>query len=128
MSPELKNYSSSKRRRMAFYIVENDLNNEENPPEMAAIIGLEKELEAAFYAARKPNLESPAMEVGIRVNRDVNSNKHRSNNRENKNIVRKKIDKKNGIHCPNIPTQWINNFDIIIPKAQFGHFSATKGK
>lgn len=128
MSPELKKYYSNKQRRMAFYIVENDINNEENPPEIAAIIGLDKELEAAYYAARRPPMESPAMEAGIRVNRDTNSNQKKDSKKEDKNTVKKKIEKKNGMHCPSLPTQWINNFDIIIPRAQFGHFSPTKGK
>lgn len=127
MSPELKKYYSNKQRRMAFYIVENEINNEENPPEIAAIIGLDKELEAAYYAARRPPMENPLMEAGIRVNRDINSDRKKDNKKEDKNTVKRKIEKKNGIHCPSLPTQWRNNFDIIIPRAQFGHFSPTKG-
>lgn len=126
MSPELKNYYSTKQRRMAFYIVENDLNNEENPPEIAAIIGLDKELEAAFYAARRPPMEKPAMKTGIKVNRDVNSTKIIKRNNKDKDSVVKKVIKRNGIYCPSLPTQWRNNSDIIIPKAEFGHFSAHK--
>lgn len=128
MSPELKNYYSTKQRRMAFYIVENDLNNEENPPEIAAIIGLDKELEAAFYAARRPPMEKPAMNAGIKVNRDVNSTKIKRNNNKDKDkdSVVKKVIKRNGMYCPSLPTQWRNNSDIIIPKAEFGHFSPLK--
>lgn len=129
MSPELKNYYSTKQRRMAFYIVENDINNEENPPEIAAIIGLDKELEAAFYAARRPPLAKPAVHAGIRINRDVNSNKkEKITNKKDKEPVVKKIAKRNGMYCPSLPTQWRNNSDIIIPKAEFGHFSTTKRK
>lgn len=128
MSPELKNYYSTKQRRMAFYIVENDINNEENPPEIAAIIGLDKELEAAFYAARRPPLEKPAIHAGIRINRDVNKKEKITNNKKDKEPVVKKIAKRNGMYCPSLPTQWRNNSDIIIPKAEFGHFSTTKRK
>lgn len=122
MSPELKNYYTAKQRRMAFYIVENEINNEETPPEVSAVIGLDKELEAAFYAARRPPLEKPAMKTGMRVNRNVHSIK------KDKDPVVKKIAKRNGIYCPSLPTQWRNNSDIIIPKAEFGHFSPTKRK
>lgn len=122
MSPELKNYYTAKQRRMAFYIVENEINNEETPPEVSAVIGLDKELEAAFYAARRPPLEKPAMKTGMRVNRNVTSIK------KDKDPVVKKIAKRNGIYCPSLPTQWRNNSDIIIPKAEFGHFSPTKRK
>ena len=122
MSPELKNYYTAKQRRMAFYIVENEINNEETPPDVSAIIGLDKELEAAFYAARRPPLEKPAMETGMRVNRNVNSIK------KDKDTVVKKVAKRNGMYCPSLPTQWRNNSDIIIPKAEFGHFSPTKRK
>lgn len=128
MSPELKNYYSTKQRRMAFYIVENDIKNEENPPEIAAIIGLDKELEAAFYAARRPPLEKPAIRAGIRINRDVNKKEKITNNKKEKEPVVKKIVKRNGMYCPSLPTQWRNNSDIIIPKAEFGHFSTTKRK
>ena len=109
MSPELKKYYSTKQRRMAFYIVENELNNEETPPEVSAVIGRDIEMEA-----------------GIRVNREINSNTKKDINKEDKNTIKKKIIKKNGMHCPSLPTQWRNNFDIIIPRAQFGHFSATR--
>ena len=122
MSPELKNYYTAKQRRMAFYIVENEINNEETPPDVSAVIGLDKELEAAFYAARRPPLEKPAMETGMRVNRNVNSIK------KDKDTVVKKVAKRNGMYCPSLPTQWRNNSDIIIPKAEFGHFSPTKRK
>jgi hypothetical protein len=129
MSPELKKYYSAKQRRMAFYIVENDINNEENPPEIAAIIGLDKELEAAFYAARRPPIEIPEIDAGMRINRDVNSNKREKiNTNKDKESVVKKLTKKNGMYCPNLPTQWRNNSNIIIPKAEFGHFSPTKRK
>lgn len=124
MSPELKKHYTTKQRRMAFYIVENEIKNEENPPEIAAIIGLDKELEAAFYAARRPPLEKPAMHTGIRINRDVNS----TNKKEKKEPVMKKTMKRNGIYCPSLPTQWRNNSDIVIPKAEFGHFSVTRRK
>ena len=124
MSPELKNYYSTKQRRMAFYIVENDLNNEENPPEIAAIIGLDKELEVAFYAARRPPMEKPEMNTGIKVNRDINSTTKKEIKRnKDKDTVVKKVIKRNGMYCPSLPTQWRNNSDIIIPKAEFGHFS-----
>ncbi len=128
MSPELKNYYSTKQRRMAFYIVENDLNNEENPPEISAIIGLDKELEAAFYAARRPPLEKPAMHTGMRVNRDITSTNKVTKKDKEKGSVVKKVIKRNGMYCPSLPTQWRNNSDIIIPKAEFGHFSATRRK
>lgn len=126
MSPELKNYYSTKQRKMAFYIIENDINNEENPPEIAAIIGLDKELEAAFYAARRPPLEKPEMQTGIRVNRDTNSTKRVTRKDKEKGSIVKKVIKRNGMYCPNLPTQWRNNTDMIIPKAEFGHFFATK--
>jgi len=120
MSPNLKEHYRTKQRRQAFYIVENNINNEENPPEISAVIGLDKELEAAFYAARRPPLEKPDMSAGIRVNRDITSiNKIK---KEDKETVKKNTTKKNGIHCPSLPTQWRNNLDITIPKAQFGHF------
>ena len=125
MSPELKNYYSTKQRKMAFYIVENDLNNEENPPELSALIGLDKEFKAAFYATRRPPSEKPAMHTGIIVNRDVNSiKKITRNENENGSVIRRMI-KKNSIYCPNLPTQWRNNTDITIPRAEFEHFSAS---
>lgn len=120
MSPERTEYYRAKQRKMAFYIVENDNNNEENPPTVSAVIGLDKELEAAFFAARRPPLENvPAMNTGMRINRSINSNK-----KEKERVKKEKVPtvKRNGIHCPSMPTQWRNNFDIIIPKAEFGHF------
>ncbi len=118
MSPERTEYYRAKQRRMAFYIVENENNNEENPPTVSAIIGLDKELEAAFLASRRPPLEkSPAMNTGMRINRDIISIK------KEKEPVKTPTMKRNGIHCPSMPTQWRNNLDIIIPKAEFGHFS-----
>lgn len=118
MSPERTEYYRAKQRRMAFYIVENDNNNEENPPSVSAIIGLDKELEAAFYAAKRPPLEkTPALNTGMRINRDIISNKNE------KEPVKMPTMKKNGMHCPSMPTQWRNNLDTIIPKAEFGHFS-----
>lgn len=120
MSPELKEYYRTKQRRMAFYIVENEIHNKENPPEISAIIGLDKELEAAFYAARRPPLEKRApMHAGMRINRRIVSNKNAKEEDKNKKT---KIIKKNSIHCPSLPTQWRSNLDIIIPKAEFGHF------
>jgi hypothetical protein len=123
MSPTLKDYYHTKQRRMAFYIAENDLNNEENPPEISAVIGLDKELEAAFYAARRPTLTGkPGMSAGIRVNRDITSN-DKTKKEEKENEKKKKIvNKRNGFHCPSLPTQWINNSDIIIPRAEFNNF------
>jgi hypothetical protein len=118
MSPNLKDYYHTKQRRMAFYIVENEINDEENPPEISALIGLDKELESSFYAARRRPLEKPAMNAGIRVNRDTNSTKIKKE-KDEKEIVKKKA-KRDGIHCPSLPTQWRNNLDIIIPRAQFG--------
>lgn len=128
MSPELKNYYNTKQRRMAFYIVENDLDNEENPPVISAVIGLDKELEAAFYAARRPPLEKPAMYTGMRVNRDITSTKKVTKKDKEKGSVVKKVIKRNGMYCPSLPTQWRNNSDIIIPKAEFGHFTALRRK
>ena len=123
MSPERKEYYRTKQRRMAFYIVENDNNNEENPPTVSAIIGLDKELEAAYFAARRPPLEKqPAMNTGMRINRDIISNK------KDKKPVKMPTMNRNGMHCPSMPTQWRNNLDVIIPKAEFGHFSPTKRK
>ena len=120
MSPELKNYYRTKTRRMAFYIVENEINNEENPPEISAVIGLDKELESAFYAARRPPMEKPAMNAGIRVNRDTNSVKNKKEEKDNKKPIQKN-NKKDGFRCPSLPTQWRNHLDIIIPKAEFRH-------
>lgn len=122
MSPELKaelkdNYET-KQRNKAFYIVNNDLLNKENPPDVSAVIGLDKELEAAFYAAKRPPLERPSLHMGIRVNRSTNKI---IKEEKDKNIVKKKLTKKNGVHCPSLPTQWRNHFDIIIPKAEFLH-------
>ena len=122
MSPERKEYYRTKQRKMAFYIVENDNNNEENPPTVSAIIGLDKELETAFFAARRPPLENmPVMNTGMRINRDIISYK------KEKAPVKKQPIKptmnRNGMHCPSMPTQWRNNLDVIIPKAEFGHFS-----
>lgn len=120
MSPELKNHYHVKQRRMAFYIVKNEINNEENPPEVSAIIGLDKELEAAYYAARRlPFEKNPTLHAGMRVNRSITSNKRDSK----KNIIRK-----NEIHCPNMPSKWKNNIDLVIPKAEFGHFTTVKRK
>ena len=113
MSPELRDYYRTKQRKMAFYIVENELNNEETPPEVSAVIGLDKELASAFYAARRPPMEKPAMECGIRVNRDTHSVK------KEKEIVKKKLTKRDGMHCPSLPTQWRSNLDNYIPRAQF---------
>ena len=124
MSPELKNYYSTKQRKMAFYIVENDLNNEENPPELSALIGLDSEFKAAFYAERRPPSEKPSMQTGIIVNRDTNSVKKITRNEREKDSVIRRMIKKNSMYCPNLPTQWRNNTDITIPKAEFGHFSA----
>lgn len=118
MSPELKDYYRTKQRKMAFYIVENDINNEETPPEISAVIGWDKELESAFYAARRPPLEKPVMKCGIRVNRDTNKVKIKKE-KTDPEIVKKKITKRDGMHCPSLPTQWRSNLDIIIPRAQF---------
>lgn len=121
MSPKLKEYYRTKQRRMAFYIVENELYNKENPPEVSAIIGLDKELEAAFYAARRPPLEkSPSMSTGMKINRIITSNR----NKEDKE--KKEINKRHGIRCPSLPTQWKNNLDVIIPKAEFGPFVVSR--
>ncbi len=124
MSPELKDYYSTKQRQMAFYIVENDLNNEENPPELSALMGLESEFKNAFYAKRssRPTMEKPAMQTGIVVNRDTNSNKEIFRNESEKNSIVRRVIKKNSMYCPNLPTQWRNNTDVTIPKAEFGHF------
>ena len=122
MSPELKNYYSTKQRKMAFYIVENDLNNEENPPELSALIGLDREFRAAFDTARRPPSEKPAMQTGIVINRDTNSIKKITRNDRDKDSVIRRMIKKNSMYCPNLPTQWRNNTDITIPKAEFGHF------
>ena len=119
MSPELKNYYSTKHRKLAFYIVENDLNNEENPPELSALIGLDSHLKTDYFVSKRPTLEKPAMQTGIIVNRDINSTK------KDKDSIVRRISKKNGMYCPNLPTQWRNNADVIIPVAEFGHFSAT---
>jgi len=119
MSPERIEYYRAKERKMAFYIVENEKNNnEENPPTVSAVIGLDRELEAAFYASRKPAEQKPAMETGMRVNRDITSIK-----KEKKPVKMPATGKRNGMHCPSLPTQWRNSLDIIIPKAEFGHFS-----
>ncbi|AUN97488.1 hypothetical protein DOM21_13995 [Bacteriovorax stolpii] len=126
MSPELKEYYRTKRRRMAFYIVENERNNKENPPEVSAIIGLDKELEAVYYAARRPPLEKRApMQLGMRINRSITSNKKEKEDKDKDN-KNKKVQKRNGIHCPSMPTQWRSNLDTIIPKAEFGHFVTTR--
>ncbi|MBC7427754.1 MAG: hypothetical protein H7336_04020 [Bacteriovorax sp.] len=118
MSPERTEYYRTKQRRIAFYIADNDNNNEENPPTVSAIIGLDKELEAAFFAARRPPLEKqPAMKTGMRVNREIISDK-----REKKPVKLPTMNK-NGMYCPNMPTQWKNNLDIIIPKAELRYFS-----
>lgn len=112
MSPELKDYYRTKQRRMAFYIVENDINNKETPPDISAVIGRDIELQAAFFAARRPPLEKPAISAGMRVNRDITIKRE---------IGKKNITKKNGMHCPSLPTQWKNSLDIIIPKAEFAY-------
>ncbi|MBY0412677.1 MAG: hypothetical protein K2Q18_00855 [Bdellovibrionales bacterium] len=120
MSPELKNYYSTKQRRKAFYIAENELNNKENPPVISAVIGLDKELEEDFYATRRPPVQKAAMKMGIRVNRNTNKvEKENKTDKEEKEIGKKKHSKKNGIQCPSLPTQWKNNFNIIIPRAEF---------
>lgn len=121
MSPERKEYYRTKQRRMAFYIVENESQNEENPPTVSAVIGLDKELEAAFFAARRPPLEKqPTVKAGrIRVNRDIISDK----NIKDKQPAKKPAISKDSLHCPSQPTQWKNNLDIIIPKAEFGPFT-----
>lgn len=126
MSPELKNYYRNKQRRMAFYIVENERHNKENPPEISAIIGLDKELEAAFYAARRPPLEkAPPMSAGMRINRSITSTRKKEEDKKDKKHNKHN---RNGIHCPSVPTQWKNNLDYIIPKAEFGHFVTTRKK
>ena len=125
MSPEMKNYYTTRQRNMAFYIVENDLNNEENPPELSALIGLDREFVAAFDATIRPPLEKPAMQTGIIVNRDTNSAKKITRNEREKDSVVRRMIKKNSMYCPNLPTQWRNNTDITIPRAEFGHFSAS---
>lgn len=123
MSPELQNYYKTKQRRKAFYIVENEGVNKENPPEISAIIGLDKELEAFYYADRKKQLEKPpAIDAGMRINRNIHSNK--------KNNEKKPVQslRKNEIHCPNLPTQWRSTFNVVIPKAEFGYFAPTRKK
>lgn len=123
MSPELQNYYQTKQRRKAFYIVENEGLNKENPPEISAIIGLDKELEAFYYADRKKQLEkNPVFNTGMRINRNIHSYK-----REKQNVPVQPV-RKNEIHCPSLPTQWRSNFNIVIPKAEFGHFVTTKKK
>lgn len=123
MSPERKEAYNTKRRKMAFYIVENEKLNEDVPPTVSSVIGLDKELEAAFFAARRPPLEKhekPAMEAGIVVNRQIISNK------KEKKPVKVPTLQRNGLHCPTLPSQWKNNLDIRVPKAHFGHFSPTR--
>ena len=123
MSLELKNYYSKKQRKMAFYIVENDLNNKENPPELSALVGLESEFKIIFYPTTRKPLEKPAMQTGIVINRDVNSNKEIAKIERDRNLIVRRVTKKNSMYCPNLPTQWRNNSDVTIPKAEFGFFS-----
>ncbi len=126
MSPELQNYYKTKQRRKAFYIVENEGVNKENPPEISAIIGLDKELEAFYYADRKPKPENnPVMNAGMRINRNIHSN---TKDKEDKEKLPQKDVRKNEIHCPNLPTQWRSNFNVVIPKAEFGYFATTRKK
>jgi hypothetical protein len=96
MSPERKEYYNAKQRRMAFYIVENDIKNKESPPTVSAIIGLDKKLQAPFLAARRPLAEKKQIKLPIK--------------------------NKNGLLFPSMPKQWKNNLSIIIPKAEFGYF------
>lgn len=118
MSPELQNYYRTKQRKMAFYIVENEGVNKETPPAISAIIGLDKELEAHYYAARKPPMEkNPVMRTGMKINRNIVSR-----NKEPTDKTPKHLLKKNSVHCPSMPTQWKSNLDFVIPKAEFGHF------
>ncbi len=126
MSPELQNYYKAKQRRMAFYIVENEGVKKENPPEISAIIGLDKELEALYYADRRPPIEkNPVMHTGMKIRRNINSNKKEKDDKD-KEKVPKQIVKKDRFHCPSLPTQWRSNLNIVIPKAEFGHFYAKR--
>lgn len=94
MSPERKEYYARKQRRMAFYIVENDINNEENPPELAAVIGTEK------------------LSLGSRV-----SIEHDNNSKKKHPMPSEK--RYNNIQCPSLPMQWRNNLNVPVPKAVF---------
>ena len=119
MSPERTEYYREKQRKMAFYIVDNENNDEENPPTVSAIIGLDQELEVTYLSSRRPPYEkNPSMNTGITINRDIISH--------NKKLIpeNKPTINKNRIHCPSIPSLWRNNLDLIIPKAELGQYSS----
>lgn len=106
MSPELKNYYRTKQRRMAFYIAEHELHKKENPPEVSAVIGIDQQLEATYRAVRRP---------AVKKKTDLKGRRER--------LPESTISKRNGIRCPSLPTQWRNSLDVILPKAEFGHFT-----
>lgn len=106
MSPERKEYYERKQRIMAFYIVENDLNNKENPPELSAIIATETDIFSRFDTNEQERM----------VKKAKKTNKH------NQTPLEKRYSYIIGnIQCPSLPTQWRNNLDTPTPKAVFSH-------
>jgi hypothetical protein len=99
MSPERKEYYARKQRRMAFYIVENNVRNEETPPEMSAVIGTEK------------------LSLGSRLS-IVRDNEVTATIKKKPIPAQKRY---NQIHCPSLPTQWRNSVVPVVPKAVFSH-------
>jgi hypothetical protein len=106
MSPERKEYYERKQRRMAFYIVENDLNNEENPPEVSAIIATENAIFSRF--------NSTEQEKFVKKEKKTNKNNQTPLEKRYSYII-------DNIQCPSLPTQWRNNLDLPIPKVVFNH-------
>ncbi len=115
MSPLLKEYYAKKNRTMAFYIVENDKVNEENPPEVSAIIGLdnffasEKSMKTP-YGPKDYQDKHPPMKLANKEDKDIFNNiKQEDPNPKNEYKRRPKI------KCPSIPIQWDSNIGKRIP-------------
>lgn len=114
MSPLLKEYYANKNRKMAFYIVENDKTNEEAPPEISVILGLDN----PFIVEKK--IKTP---YGPKGYQEKNSPMRVSNNKEDKDIFNnvKQEDpaitnkRKSKIKCPQLPMQWESNIGKRIP-------------
>jgi hypothetical protein len=104
MSPERKKSYERKLRTKAFYIVENELNNKENPPEHSAVIGTETDVFSRFDTSEQERIVK----------------KEKKNNKHNQTPLEKRysyiID---SIQCPSLPIQWRNNLNTPVPKAVF---------
>ena len=98
LSQNRREYYARKQRRMAFFIVENDIRNEDPPPVMSALIGKEGlciNTRLSMFDGKKE------------IEKWIKSHSLPSEKRYEP------------LRFPSLPIQWRNNFIPIIPKAVF---------